>query len=122
MHQGKLNFRYFRQYIELGHELRNSPLSDGEAQGDLVKNRSVVRFLSDIANTYVVECDEHKAVLVNGHWMGTGYSTQYLTMMTLNAYQARMVGFEFDDVRPLCRAVHIPTADRGQRGSLRIVG
>ena len=29
---------------------------------------------------------------------------------------------EFDDVRPLCRAVHIPTADRGQRGSLRIVG
>ena len=26
------------------------------------------------------------------------------------------------DVRPLCRAVHILTADRGQRGSLRIVG
>jgi hypothetical protein len=42
-------------------------------------------------------------------------------MVTLNAHQARMVGFEFDDVRPLCRAVHIPTADRGQRGSLRIV-
>ena len=42
-------------------------------------------------------------------------------MMELNADQARMVGFEFDDVRPLCRAVHIPTVDRGQRGSLRIV-
>ena len=42
-------------------------------------------------------------------------------MMTLNADLARMVGFEFDGVRPLCRAVQIPTADRGQRGSLRIV-
>ena len=89
--------------------------------GDLVKNRSGVRFLSDIANTYVLDCDGHEAVLVNGHWMGTGYSAQSFTMMTLNAHQARMVGFEFDDVRPLCRAVHIPTADRGQRGSLRIV-
>ena len=89
--------------------------------GDLVKNRSGVRFLSDIANTYVVDCDGHEAVLVNGHWMGTGYSAQSFTMMTLNAHQARMVGFEFDDVRPLCRAAHIPTADRGQRGSLRIV-
>ena len=53
--------------------------------------------------------------------MGTGYSAQSFTMMTLNAHQARMVGFEFDDVRPLGRAMHIPTADRGQRGSLRIV-
>ena len=35
--------------------------------GDLVKNRSSVRFLSDIANTYVVDCDGHEAVLVNGH-------------------------------------------------------
>ena len=35
--------------------------------GDLVKNRSGVRFLSDIANTYVVDCDGHEAVLVNGH-------------------------------------------------------
>ena len=42
--------------------------------GDLVKNRSGVRFLSDIANTYVLDCDGHEAVLVNGHWMGTGYS------------------------------------------------
>ena len=42
-------------------------------------------------------------------------------MMTLNEQQARMVGFEFDGVRALCRAVQIPTADRGQRGSLRIV-
>ena len=42
-------------------------------------------------------------------------------MMELNADQARMVGFEFDDVRPLCRAVHISTVYRGQRGSLRIV-
>ena len=81
-----------------------------------------MRFLSDIAATYVVKCDGHEAVLVSGHWMGTGYSTQSFTMMTLNAHQARMVGFEFDDVRPLCRAVHIPTADRGQCGSLRIVG
>ena len=89
--------------------------------GDLVKNRSGVRFLSDIANTYVVDCDGHEAVLVNGHWMGTGYSAQSFTMMTLDADQARMVGFEFDGVRPLCRAVQIPTADRGQRGSLRIV-
>ena len=89
---------------------------------DLVKNRSCVRFLRDIANTYVVDCDGHEAVLVNGHWMGAGYSAQSFTMMTLNAHQARMVRFEFDDVRPLCRAVNIPTADRGQRGSLRIVG
>ena len=89
--------------------------------GDLVKNRSGVRFLSDIAKTYVLDCDGHEAVLVNGHWMGTRYGAQSFTMMTLNADQARMVGFEFDDVRPLCRALHIPTADRGQRGSLRIV-
>ena len=89
--------------------------------GDLVKNRSGVRFLSDIANTYVLDCDGHEAVLVNGHWMGTGYSAQSFTMMTLNADQPRIVGFEFDDVRPLCRAVHIPTADRDPRGSLRIV-
>ncbi len=27
MHEGKLNFRYLRQYIELGHDLRDSPLS-----------------------------------------------------------------------------------------------
>ena len=90
--------------------------------GDLVKNRSGVRFLSDIANSYVVDCDGNEAVLVNGHWMGAGYSAQSFTMMTLNAHQARMVGFKFDDRRPLCRAVHIPTADRRQRGSLRIVG
>jgi hypothetical protein len=89
--------------------------------GDLVKNRSGVRFLIDIANTYVVDCDGHEAVLVNGHWMGTGYSAQSFTMMTSNEQQAHMVGFEFDDVRPLCREVQIPTADRGQRGSLRIV-
>jgi len=89
--------------------------------GDLVKNRSGVRFLSDIANTYVVDCDGHEAVLVNGHWLGTGYSAESFTMLSLNADQARMVGFEFDGVRPLCRAVQIPTADRGQRGSLRIV-
>ena len=28
--------------------------------GDLVKNRSGVRFLSDIANTYVVDCADTK--------------------------------------------------------------
>ena len=89
--------------------------------GDLVKNRSGVRFLSDIANSYVLDCDGHEAVLVNGHWMGTVYSAQSFTMMTLNADQARIVGFEFDDVRPLFRAVHIPKADRDPRGSLRIV-
>ncbi len=27
LHDGKLNFRYLRQYIELGHEIRNAPLS-----------------------------------------------------------------------------------------------
>lgn len=27
LHEGKLNFRYLRQYIELGHEIRNAPLS-----------------------------------------------------------------------------------------------
>ncbi|MEM6985821.1 MAG: TauD/TfdA family dioxygenase [Pseudomonadota bacterium] len=27
LHEGKLNFRYLRQYIELGHELRHQPLS-----------------------------------------------------------------------------------------------
>ena len=27
MHKGKLNFRYLRQYIELGHSVRNQPLS-----------------------------------------------------------------------------------------------
>ena len=89
--------------------------------GDLVKNRSGVRFLSDIASTYVVDCDGHEPVLVDGHWMGTGYSAQSFTMMTLNADRARIVGFEFDGVRALCRAVQIPTADRGRRGSLSIV-
>ena len=32
MHQGKLNFRYLRQYIELGHEVRKAPLSDVEKE------------------------------------------------------------------------------------------
>ena len=32
MHQGKLNFRYLRQYIELGHEIRKAPLSDVEKE------------------------------------------------------------------------------------------
>lgn len=32
MHEGKLNFRYLRQYIELGHEVRNHPLSDVEIE------------------------------------------------------------------------------------------
>lgn len=31
-HNGKLNFRYLRQYIELGHELRDSPLSPVELE------------------------------------------------------------------------------------------
>jgi hypothetical protein len=31
-HEGKLNFRYLRQYIELGHELRKSPLSPVEIE------------------------------------------------------------------------------------------
>ena len=68
--------------------------------GDLVKNRSGVRFLSEIVNTYVVDCDEHEAVLVNGHWMGAGYSAQSFTMMTLNAHQTRMVGFELERCAP----------------------
>ncbi|MEL6503810.1 MAG: TauD/TfdA family dioxygenase [Pseudomonadota bacterium] len=32
MHEGKLNFRYLRQYIELGNEVRNQPLSDVERE------------------------------------------------------------------------------------------
>lgn len=32
MHDGKLNFRYLRQYIELGHEIRNHPLSAVEIE------------------------------------------------------------------------------------------
>ena len=32
MHEGKLNFRYLRQYIELGHELRDAPLSQVEIE------------------------------------------------------------------------------------------
>ncbi|MEM9732346.1 MAG: TauD/TfdA family dioxygenase [Pseudomonadota bacterium] len=32
LHEGKLNFRYLRQYIELGHELRNHPLSKVELE------------------------------------------------------------------------------------------
>tara|TARA_B100000900_G_C20525918_1_gene694162 strand:- start:126 stop:1088 length:963 start_codon:yes stop_codon:yes gene_type:complete len=31
-HEGKLNFRYLRQYIELGHDLRKSPLSPVEIE------------------------------------------------------------------------------------------
>jgi len=89
--------------------------------GELVKNRSGVRFLSDIANTYVVDCHGHEAVLVNGHWMGTGYSSLAFTMMTLDADHARLMGFDFSDVRPLCREVHVPTAKRGRHSALRIV-
>lgn len=89
--------------------------------GDLVKNRSGVRFITDIANTYVVDCHGHEAVLVNGHWMGTGYSSLAFTMMTLDADHARLMGFDFSDVRPLCREVHVPTAKRGRHSALRIV-
>ena len=32
MHEGKLNFRYLRQYIELGHEVREAPLSAVEVE------------------------------------------------------------------------------------------
>lgn len=32
MHEGKLNFRYLRQYIELGHELHKHPLSPVEVE------------------------------------------------------------------------------------------
>ena len=32
MHEGKLNFRYLRQYIELGHEVREQPLSAVEVE------------------------------------------------------------------------------------------
>ena len=32
MHEGKLNFRYLRQYIELGHEVREQPLSAVEIE------------------------------------------------------------------------------------------
>ena len=32
IHEGKLNFRYLRQYIELGHEVRETPLSAVEVE------------------------------------------------------------------------------------------
>lgn len=32
LHEGKLNFRYLRQYIELGHEIRGQPLSAVEIE------------------------------------------------------------------------------------------
>ncbi len=32
MHEGRLNFRYLRQYIELGHDIREHPLSPVEVQ------------------------------------------------------------------------------------------
>ncbi|MEM9605591.1 MAG: TauD/TfdA family dioxygenase [Pseudomonadota bacterium] len=32
LHEGKLNFRYLRQYIELGHEVREQPLSRVEVE------------------------------------------------------------------------------------------
>ena len=43
MHQGKLNFRYLRQYIELGHELRNSPLSDVEKEALNILDSIIMR-------------------------------------------------------------------------------
>lgn len=39
MHEGKLNFRYLRQYIELGHDLRKHPLSQVEIEAlDILDN------------------------------------------------------------------------------------
>lgn len=39
LHEGKLNFRYLRQYIELGHEIREKPLSMVEVEAlDILDN------------------------------------------------------------------------------------
>ena len=86
--------------------------------GDLVRFNPGVRFVSEIANTYVLDCSMHESVLVNGVWMGTGYSSMSFTMMTLDAQNAELIGFNFDDVRPLCRPVRLP---KNNRRSLRIV-
>lgn len=86
--------------------------------GDLVRFNPGVRFVSEIANTYVLDCSMHESVLVNGVWMGTGYSSMSFTMMTLDAQNAELIGFNFDDVRPLCRPVQVP---KNNRRSLRIV-
>jgi hypothetical protein len=89
--------------------------------GDLVRNSTGVRFISSTLNTYILNCDGHEAILVNGHWMGTGYSSQSYTMMTLDVHQAQLIGLEFTDVRPLCRVIYVPTADKGNRRMLRVV-
>ena len=86
--------------------------------GDLVRFNPGVRFVSEIANTYVLDCSMHESVLVNGVWMGTGYSSMSFTMMTLDAQHAELIGFNFDHVRPLCRPVQLP---KNNRRSLRIV-
>ena len=86
--------------------------------GDLVRFNPGVRFVREIANTYVLDCSMHESVLVNGVWMGTGYSSMSFTMMTLDAQHAELIGFNFDHVRPLYRPVQLP---KNNRLSLRIV-
>lgn len=90
--------------------------------GDLARNTTGVRFISNTANTYILNCDGHEAILVNGHWMGTGYTSLSYTMMTLDVHQAQLIGLEFTDVRPLCRAIYVSTADKSNRRMLRVVG
>ena len=43
LHKDKLNFRYLRQYIELGHELRKSPLSPVEIEALDILDSIIVR-------------------------------------------------------------------------------
>ena len=43
MHDGKLNFRYLRQYIELGHEIRKAPLSDVEREALNILDSIIMR-------------------------------------------------------------------------------
>jgi alpha-ketoglutarate-dependent taurine dioxygenase len=43
IHDGKLNFRYLRQYIELGHDLREHPLSPVEIEALDILDSIIVR-------------------------------------------------------------------------------
>ena len=89
--------------------------------GDLARNTTGVRFISSTLDTYILNCDGHEAILVNGHEMGMGYSSLCYIKMTLDVHQAQLFGLEFTDVLPMCRAIYVPTVDKGNRRMLRVV-
>jgi len=63
MHQGKLNFRYLRQYIELGHEIRKAPLSDVETEALDILDSIIMR--SDLRIDMMLEPGDIQ--LANNH-------------------------------------------------------